>query len=157
MFSIGYGNRKFEDFVILLKWYGIDTLIDIRSKPVSRFQPAYNKARLSENLKDAGIHYIFMGAELGAKPKDEKYYVNGRISYERIKTTTEYQNALKQLIQLSEQGKTICTMCCELKPAECHRKGLVGESLFEIGVITNHITETGACIPHTREIELKLL
>ncbi|MBS1614418.1 MAG: DUF488 domain-containing protein [Bacteroidetes bacterium] len=90
IYSIGYGNRKIEDFILLLKRYGINTLLDIRSKPLSRFQPACNKEKPQEHLRNEDIVYLFMGGELGAKPKDPKYYVNGVVSYQAIKDTGRF-------------------------------------------------------------------
>jgi uncharacterized protein (DUF488 family) len=154
--SIGYGNRKIDDFLLLLKQNNIDVLIDIRSKPQSRFQPYYNKAKLEIRLAEEGIKYIFMGAELGAKPKEEKFYVEGKVSYDKLKETSEYKEGLQRLINLSKQGIRACIMCCELKAEGCHRKELVGESLFANGILTNHINEKGELSVHCCNAELKL-
>jgi uncharacterized protein (DUF488 family) len=151
LFSIGYGNRKLDVFISLLKQYEITTLADIRTKPFSRFQPYYNKARLEASLHEVGIKYLFMGDWLGGKPKDEKYYTDGKVDYSLINSTQEYQNAITQLITLSNEGERICTMCCELKPTDCHRKGLVGETLYAKGITVHHIDEKGAITVHTTE------
>jgi uncharacterized protein (DUF488 family) len=123
---------------------------------MSRFQPAYNKGKLHDFLAEHGINYVFMGDTLGGKPKDEKFYVNGKISYELINTTAFYQEAIKSLVNLSKSNSNVCIMCCELKPDECHRKGLVGETLDKLGVKINHINEKGEVIPHSLSGQIAL-
>ena len=43
LFTIGHGNRKPEDFLALLKDFGIEYVIDVRSQPFSKFYPQYNR------------------------------------------------------------------------------------------------------------------
>ena len=36
IFTIGYGNREFEDFMALLKRFDIELIIDVRRFPTSK-------------------------------------------------------------------------------------------------------------------------
>ena len=57
-YAIGYGNRRIADFVTLLKRYGVRLLVDVRSKPHSRFQPDFGHRRLCEHLEGAGLRSL---------------------------------------------------------------------------------------------------
>lgn len=58
LYSIGHGRRPIEDFVALLKQYHITHLADVRSVPLSRFNPQYNRKRLQQSLAENGIAFI---------------------------------------------------------------------------------------------------
>lgn len=148
IFTVGYGNRKLQILIDLLKKYRITTLVDIRTNPFSRFQPHYNKLRFGEILKEQGINYLFLGQELGGKPKDAKYYIHGILDYQIVNNAPEYKEAIQGLINRSEEGEILCLMCCELKPDECHRKTLVGETLYVKEILIKHINEHGELVDH---------
>ena len=40
LYSIGHGNKEIEDFIQELKSFNIQYLVDIRSKPFSKWNPA---------------------------------------------------------------------------------------------------------------------
>lgn len=85
LYSIGHSTRALEDFVGLLKQNNIDYLIDVRSIPMSKYNPQYNQKTLSVYLKEHGITYVFMGDLLGGKPKDKSVYnEKGRPDYASI-------------------------------------------------------------------------
>ncbi len=46
-FTIGYGNYPIDRFVGILQNVGIDTIIDVRSFPYSRFNPHFNRENLT--------------------------------------------------------------------------------------------------------------
>ena len=46
IYSIGHGNKKIEDFIGELKSFKIQFLLDIRSKPYSKWNPQFNQAAL---------------------------------------------------------------------------------------------------------------
>jgi uncharacterized protein (DUF488 family) len=149
IFSIGYGNRKVDRFLDLLIENKISIVVDIRSKPYSRFQPVYNKSRLAQVLQEVGISYLFKGEGLGGKPKNEMLYTNGRLNYGLVIATREYQNAISELIQIVSTGERACLLCCELNPDTCHRKNLVAESLRMKGIPVNHIIADGKVEVHS--------
>ena len=69
IFSIGHGNRNMEEFMIILKNFDIEYLIDVRSLPFSKFNPQYNQNELQFTLERNRIKYVFMGENLGGRPK----------------------------------------------------------------------------------------
>jgi hypothetical protein len=69
VFSIGHSNHDWGTFKRLLETANIGTVADVRSSPASRL-PHFNRAALKDRLNATGIAYIFLGSELGGRPKD---------------------------------------------------------------------------------------
>ena len=67
IFTIGHSTHELERFVELLKQHRIGAVADVRSMPYSRWQPQFNRDKLSVALKADGIAYVFLGKELGAE------------------------------------------------------------------------------------------
>jgi uncharacterized protein (DUF488 family) len=65
LYTIGYGAREIDAFIDVLRAYEIVYLIDIRSRPYSRYKPDFSKEALAGHLEEAGIRYVFMGDTLG--------------------------------------------------------------------------------------------
>src|SRR5689334_3032695 len=88
VFSIGYSLHEMPFFLELLRKAGIDALADVRSHPVSRFRPQFNKAELEPALRACGIQYVFLGEELGGRPRPpELYNETGRVDYLKTRAT----------------------------------------------------------------------
>ena len=60
IYTIGHSIYEIEDFVKLLKQSQINTIVDVRSTPYSKFAPQYNRETLKEYLKQNSICYIFI-------------------------------------------------------------------------------------------------
>lgn len=69
--TIGHSTHSNEEFLNILKKYKIETLIDVRSYPGSKYVPHFNKETLKNNLAKNNIHYISM-PELGGRRKKLK-------------------------------------------------------------------------------------
>ena len=74
IYTIGHSNHPAERFIALLRQHDIGALADVRSTPFSRFNPQFNRERLAAALRDAGIQYVFLGQELGARTKEREFY-----------------------------------------------------------------------------------
>ena len=68
VYTIGHSTRTFDELVAALKVHGIRTLVDIRSFPMSRRMPYFNRESLEAELPEHGIAYIWM-KELGGRRK----------------------------------------------------------------------------------------
>ena len=146
--TIGYGNRQIEVFLNLLKQFQIEYLVDVRSHPFSRFNPAYRKAQLTEHLKLVGIKYVFMGKQLGGKPKDERLYTGEKLDYKRVKQSSDFKYGMSRLKDAIDQNLCLAVMCAELDPLNCHRYSLIGETLTNDGIEVIHIGKDGSSINH---------
>jgi uncharacterized protein (DUF488 family) len=148
IYTIGHSKHPIERFIALLRQHGIDALADVRSTPYSRFNPQFNKEKLQAALAVAGIRYVFLGEELGARSKDPSCYdEEGRVSYAKLAQTALFRSGIERLLTGMQQHR-IAIMCAEREPLECHRTILVSRELENAGVPVTHILQDGSLEPH---------
>jgi uncharacterized protein (DUF488 family) len=146
--TIGHSNHPIDRFVDLLKGGGVTLLVDVRSMPWSRRFPQFGRERLAKTLGEAGIGYVWEGEALGGKPGQGG-------GYNDLATRPAFKAALDRVI---EHGRdmTVCLMCAEKEPLDCHRTVLVSRRLAERGVAVEHLLADGRVRNHT-EVEQALL
>jgi uncharacterized protein (DUF488 family) len=145
--TIGHSNHSFSKFLSLLQAQQIDVLVDARSQPASRFSPHFSRKRLEAALLEAGVDYVFAGAELGGRPKSPDCYDEaGKVDYDRIEQQEFYQRGIRQLLELLPRRR-VCLLCAEENPATCHRRLLVARTLLRNGVHVHHLRGSGAVEP----------
>ncbi|GAB7388787.1 hypothetical protein BSNK01_26250 [Bacillaceae bacterium] len=153
IYTIGYGHRNISEFISLLKNYGIQYLIDVRSKPSSRFNPDFSRANLEASLKRSNIRYVFMGNNLGGLPQNEECYTNGRVDYSKVEKQPFYQHGIARLRTAWEKQIPVAIMCTEGKPEECHRSKLIGQTLAKMSIPVAHIDQHGELLQHQEVID----
>ena len=153
LFSIGYGNRSFSSFMELLQKNGIEYLVDVRTKPYSKYNPDFIKEILESKLKDNRIRYVFMGDQIGGMPSDLTCYSDGKVDYDKCKAKESFIVGIERLITALAKSLTVAIMCSESKPHECHRSKLLGVMLQERGYELMHIDEEGIVVPQTHIID----
>jgi uncharacterized protein (DUF488 family) len=132
IFTVGHSTRPIEDFIALLKTYGIERLVDIRTVPRSRHNPQFNSDALDGALGAETIQYVPLQALGGLRharkdsPNDGWRNKSFR-GYADYMQTEEFQEGLQTLIDLSHQ-KRVAIMCAEAVPWRCHRS-LVADAL----------------------------
>jgi len=141
LFTIGYSNRSIEDLIALLRQHKITALCDVRSAPYSSRNPLYNREIFKQSLKLHNIEYVFLGEELGARPKDLSCYVEGKAIYEKIAATKLFKKGLERVKLGLEKGYTLALMCAEKDPMTCHRTILICRNLRGQGVDIEHIID----------------
>jgi uncharacterized protein (DUF488 family) len=142
VFTVGHSTHSMDRLIEILKLNEIFEVVDVRSQPYSRFQPQFNRSDIEEPLKTAGIGYLFLGNELGARSNDTSCYVNGRVQYQRIAATKGFERGIDRVLIESGRNK-VALMCAEKEPLECHRTLLVGQALYNQGVGVVHIHSDG--------------
>lgn len=146
--TIGHSSHPIERFVALLKAGGVERLVDVRSTPWSRRHPQYGRDKLRQSLAEAGIAYVHEGAALGGKPESGG-------SYDQLAARPEFKSALDRVIE-DANDTTLCLMCAEKEPLDCHRTVLVSRRLAERGVAIEHLLADGGTRPH-HEVEETVL
>jgi uncharacterized protein (DUF488 family) len=136
-----------ERFIGLLRQHDITAVADVRSAPYSRINPQFNREPLKAALRDAGISYVFMGEELGARSKDPSCYRDGKVDYELLARTALFQSGLER-VRRGASTHRIALMCAEKEPLDCHRTILVSRKLAEQGVCVTHILADGTAESH---------
>ena len=148
IYTIGHSTHNIENFVVLLKRYGINAVADVRSVPYSRWQPQFNREELKAALKSRGIAYVFLGAELGARSDDPGCYKNGRVMYRLVAKTPLFMSGIERVRDGSRRRRVIL-MCAEKEPLDCHRTILVARKLVEDGVDVVHVLANGEVESHS--------
>jgi hypothetical protein len=153
MYTIGHSNHPIERFIALLQQHGVDAVGDVRSTPYSRFNPQFRKEKLQAALADAGIRYVFLGEELGARTQDPSCYdAGGRVSYAKLAATDLFRRGIDRLLT-GMQTHRIAIMCAEREPLDCHRTILVSRELERAGVPVTHILSDGTLESHHHAME----
>jgi uncharacterized protein (DUF488 family) len=145
--TIGHSNHGIAAFVDLLTKHDVTAIADVRSSPFSRYNPQFNREALIDSLRDAGIKYVFLGAELGARSEDPSCYVDGRVQYDRLAMTALFQRGIERVVE-GCQSFRVAMMCAEKDPLDCHRTILVARSLVDRGIDVSHILSDGRIEPH---------
>ncbi len=147
VFTMGHSNHPLETFVALLKQHGVSAVADVRSAPYSRFNPHFGRGALAAALEERGIDYVYLGRELGGRPRDADCYEKGRVRYDRVARTERFRAGVERVVHGAQRYR-IALMCAEKEPLECHRTLLVARALDERGVEVAHIHGGGALERH---------
>jgi uncharacterized protein (DUF488 family) len=151
LFTVGHSTLPIEQFLALLKTYGIERLADIRTVPRSRHNPQFNSDALGEALGAAGIDYVAMPALGGLRhPNKDSINTGWRNKsfrgYADYMQTEAFHAALQSLILMSREKRT-AIMCAEAVPWRCHRS-LVADALEVQGVPVIEILSQTSYRPH---------
>ena len=142
IYTIGHSNITQESFIELLKLFKLQLVVDVRSTPYSKYVPHFNRVNINKALKENNIRYLFLGSYIGGKPKDERYYKDGKVDYDLIARTEHYKEGINKIIALS-RDENIVLMCGEEDPKSCHRHNLITQSLVKKGFEVIHIRKNG--------------
>jgi uncharacterized protein (DUF488 family) len=138
LYTIGHSNHSIVTFVDLLRQNDVTALGDVRSHPYSRYAPQFSRDALKTSLAEAGITYVFLGKELGARSPNPACYRHGKVQYDRLALEPSFADGLKRVRQ-GMDGFCLALMCAEKDPLDCHRALLVARRLYETGVAVSHI------------------
>ena len=147
VFTIGHSTHESDAFLALLRHYRLETVVDVRSAPYSRYAPHFSRGAFCALLGEAGIRYIWVGEALGGRPDDPACYRDGivrkgHVDYGAMARQASYQRGVQHLLESAANGP-IVVMCSEEDPRRCHRHHLIEHSLRDHGVSVLHIRRDG--------------
>jgi uncharacterized protein (DUF488 family) len=123
LFTIGYEKARQVDVIAALVAAGVNTLIDVRDRPVSR-RPGFSKNQLAAAVEAAGMRYVGLKA-LGTPPEGRE--ANHKREWDRFwrivddkLATAEAEIALQQAAATAAEAPS-CLICYEADPGICHR------------------------------------
>jgi uncharacterized protein (DUF488 family) len=151
LFTIGHSNHSIGRFVELLRLYAIEIVCDVRSTPYSRFNPQFNRESLIAALEAQGIAYLFLGNDLGGKPRDSSYPADDGARFALMAKSERFRSGLERLLEES-RGRRTAVMCAEKDPGQCHRGLLICPNL-PAGVAIHHILADGSSKDHAKLAE----
>ena len=151
VYTVGHSTHSLDDFVGLLRAYGIERLVDVRTIPRSRHNPQFNYDTLGKFLRNRRIGYRRM-EELGglrhcrADSPNTGWHNASFRGFADYMQTPEFAAAVAKLIDLATE-KITAIMCAEAVPWRCHRS-LIGDALLIRGVEVRDIFSSKIAKPH---------
>lgn len=152
IYTVGHSTHSLDDFVVLLRAYGINRLVDVRTIPRSRHNPQFNRDTLGKFLRNRRISYRHM-KNLGGL----RHTLAGSLNtgwcnasfrgFADYMQTPEFTAAVEKLVELAKE-KITAIMCAEAVPWRCHRS-LVADALTVRGIRVLEIVSAAAPKEHT--------
>jgi uncharacterized protein (DUF488 family) len=149
IWTIGHSNHSLAAFLALLQAAGIRRLVDIRTVPRSRANPAYNLDALPAALAPDGIEHRHLAAlgGLRARRRDLAHSPNtlwrndSFRNYADYALTEPFRDGLDELRRLGAERPT-AIMCAEALWWRCHRR-IVADYLIAAGGEVVHLRAGG--------------
>lgn len=161
LYTIGHSTRTLQELIEALQAHSIETLVDIRSLPMSRRLPHFNREALEKTLPEAGIRYLWMKELGGRRKKSLTDSPNIALRNESFRNyadymlSPEFEHAVTKLIQIAEDSRT-AYMCAERVYFRCHRM-MVSDWLVAHGHEVLHIDAEKPAKPHKLMSEARVV
>ncbi|MCB0710731.1 MAG: DUF488 domain-containing protein [Ignavibacteriae bacterium] len=126
IYTVGHSTRLRSELASLLKHYNVDTLIDIRAIPYSRYNPQFNLETMITEFPKNGMTYEHLSS-LGGEPPSREVMAQAKSCSERSRgfathmESEDFKRGLQYVLSLAASGKSVALMCGELRPEHCHR------------------------------------
>lgn len=152
IYTIGHSTKTIPEFVELLRVGQVELVVDIRSVPRSRRNPAYNLEILPDELAEYQIAHTHI-AELGGlrskskiiPPVANAFWVNQSFhNYADYALSGEFRSGLEKLVSLAATRST-AIMCAEAVWWRCHRR-IVADYLLQEGKPVLHLMGSGRTV-----------
>jgi uncharacterized protein (DUF488 family) len=119
--TAGHSNRSFNDFVSMLTEHNVTLLCDVRSKPMSRYFPHFNRLYLQTHLP---MSYIWQPS-LGG--------------FDEHISAEDFNTGIEELVLMAKE-ETVLIMCSEKDHQKCHRYSKIAPALEQKGITVIHIS-----------------
>lgn len=150
--TVGHSTRPIEEFLGLLRGYGVRRLVDVRTVPRSRHNPQFAADALAAALEQAGIAYLHLPGLGGLRrPRPDSINTGWRNlsfrGYADHMQSAAFAESLQRCIDLAADGP-LALMCAEAVPWRCHRS-LIADALLARGIDVREIVSPASARPHT--------
>ncbi|MBU0628489.1 MAG: DUF488 domain-containing protein [Nanoarchaeota archaeon] len=130
IYLIGHGNMQLNEFLELLNQEKIDTVIDVRSVPFSKYVPDFNKENFEKFLSENEIDYVYMGGILGGRQPE---------GFDKYMNSNQFEKGI-DILEEGVSGSVAAIMCSELDHTKCHRR-FIAAKLVDRGFIVKNLTK----------------
>ncbi len=137
VFTVGHGNRSWEDFWAVLQGAGVQQVVDVRRYPRSRRWPHFNREALAAALARQGVGYHWLGEALGGYAQPP---------YPAYMQTEAFARGLAHLEALAARQPT-AVLCAERDWRRCHRR-FIADALCARGWQVVHLLKAQRHEPH---------
>ncbi|MCW1966670.1 MAG: DUF488 domain-containing protein [Anaerolineae bacterium] len=140
LYSIGYEAVNEKDFIICLKQYKINTVIDVRQNPISR-EPGFSRIRLQLALMISDIKYEHL-LQFGCPTFIRDTYKKNQNWEQYAQEFNLYLKSLQsEVASLATRAshENIALMCFEANHNYCHRSLICAEITKRFNMPATHI------------------
>ena len=147
IYTIGHSTHSADAFLALLRTHSVTQLADVRTMPMSRRHPHFNRDSLEKFLAASGIQDRHFGG-LGGLRKPKRDSTNTAWKHPSFRGYADYmeteafERAFRELVAFASEGPT-AVMCAEAVWWRCHRQ-LLADALLVQGVPVWHIVGADA-------------
>ncbi len=159
IFTVGHSTHPINEFVELLQTHDVKEIVDVRSIPMSRYNPQFNSDTLKQSLRQANIKYKLL-KKLGGLRHTKKNSINlgwrnaSFRGFADYMASSEFAEGLKMLKKIAS-AKNTAIMCAEAVPWRCHRS-LIADALIKKGWIVKDIMSRTSATKHKLTSFLKV-
>lgn len=148
LLTLGTSNNSWDAFRRLIDLSGADTIIDVRSRPYSRW-PHFGQPQFQTRLNYLGLPYVYLGHQLGGLMNGDEQ------TYDEISRSPEFSDGIEKVHEIAGKCRPLI-VCAEHDPIQCHRFLLISRVLASEGADIAHLLQTGE-IETQRETEVRML
>ncbi|HEU5158973.1 MAG TPA: DUF488 domain-containing protein [Streptosporangiaceae bacterium] len=150
--TFGHGTAAIEEIVSLLRGAAVVSLVDVRTAPGSRRNPAVARAELERSLPESGIVYRWdkrLGGFRKVPPEspDVVWRNDAFRGYAAHMRTDTFRAAMDELLAEAAERLT-AVMCSESVWWRCHRRMIADFALLARGVPVRHLMHDGRLDMH---------
>ncbi|HWR17073.1 MAG TPA: DUF488 domain-containing protein [Terriglobales bacterium] len=161
VFTIGHSTRTLADLIDVLHAHKVMTLVDIRTFPMSRRLPHFNRESLETELPASGLTYVWeprLGGRRKKMRQDSPHTALRNDSfrnYADYMMTGEFRAGIDDVLALAGK-QNVAIMCAERMYFQCHRM-MVSDWLTAHGHRVLHIVDAGPMREHKLMQEARLI
>ena len=148
LYTVGHSTRSLDEFIALLREYGIACVVDVRSIPRSGRFPHFNGDALAPALQAANVGYRHMpglggrrGRAKGTPSRNTFWREEGFRNFADYAEGSAFATALAELRVLARE-QLVAIMCAEAVWWRCHRR-IISDYLVAAGEKVRHIMGPG--------------
>ena len=130
IYTIGHSNYSIERLIEMLKYFGIDCVVDIRGTPYSKYNVQFDKETIKYTLTKAA-----------KRINKQSYNEEGYSDFEKVIYEDDFIKGIERLKVGCEKGYKIVLLGAMQDPLRCHRSILVGRALRKAGFNVKHILD----------------
>ncbi|MDD3225479.1 MAG: DUF488 family protein [Clostridium sp.] len=128
-FSTSFANKKFEEFIYIVKKYALNCIIDIRES-TEMDGDFFKKENIKKKLNSIGMYYIYMGDYFKLSEKDTDFQ-----NYIRKDT---FEEGIKRIISGINKGFKIAIVDNDNEAIVSKRTVLIGYGLSKHNITVNY-------------------
>jgi uncharacterized protein (DUF488 family) len=125
LYTIGYGNRKPEELINILKDAGIQVVVDVRRRFSKSWCRKYWQVNIKDWLEQSGFKHIY-GDEFGNDCDSLEEYREYKLEFRRM----EFE---WMATDIRDKYGITALLCAEIDPIKCHRSILAEELIKLLG------------------------